>query len=285
MVAKDPNEMFTEAYMEKSIGSHFKGENSAELNRLMEELYHARLNYTPDVDRILDRIADLRGVDRDEFHAQYQKYLQLMENAKATGGNYPGIDLNRHGDFLGTTVSLRYGKVIGDTFGIDPVFGSLLNPTGGLVGPGDWSYQPSPNDAVGFHGVFHDAGGYLLNFHNMGPGYDYLNRSDFSSNSALTGHVGGISWWAAHSELEMDISLPDIPYIPRFIEKRIGEAIEDPLASVVRITSSAHEGRSDIVDGIGDILSGNFSEGAKGIEKGVSTIKKGVARSIIDLFD
>jgi len=154
-----------------------------------------------------------------------------------------------------------------------------------LVGPGDWSYLPSPNDAIGYHGVFHDAGGYLLDFHNMGPGYDYLDRSIFSSKSALTGHTGGILWWMSHSELEVDLSLPDIPYVPRFIEKYIGEKFEDPLVSVIRIHSSVVEGGSDIIDGIGDVFSGDISEGVRNIGKGASTVSKGTVRSIIDLFD
>lgn len=119
--------------------------------------------------------------------------MSLHENATSKGD----IDLSRHGDFMGSTASLRYGKVVGDVYGIDPVFrGALLNPTGGLVGPGDDSYEPSDNDAIGYHGIFHDAAGYLYNHQGkIGPGYDYMDRDPFATSNSLTGQVGGISWW------------------------------------------------------------------------------------------
>ena len=48
---------------------------------------------------------------------------------------------------MGTTAQLRYGQVVGDAFGIDPVFGAMLNPTGGMVGPGNWAVNPGDDDA------------------------------------------------------------------------------------------------------------------------------------------
>ncbi|MBK7181414.1 MAG: hypothetical protein IPH82_30260 [Chloroflexi bacterium] len=189
---KDPGEIFSEQYMENFIGSHYQGENSPELNRLMEELLKNGPAPEAEVSNLLDRIADMRGVDRQAFRQDYQTYLNLWENASSKGN----IDLSRHGDFLGSTVSLRYGAVIGDVFGVDPVFGALLNPTGGLVGPGDNAYQPGINDAIGYHGVFHDAGGYLLNIQGgIGPGYDYLGRDLLPTTSPVSGQVGGISFW------------------------------------------------------------------------------------------
>jgi len=288
LVVKSPQAIFNKSYMENFIGSSFKGANSAELNRLMEDLFRAGANNNPNVNRILDRIADIRGVDRAEFQAQYQTYLQLLERGEAIGGNGPDIDLNRHGNFLGSTVSLRYGAVVGDTFGIDPVFGSLLNPTGGLVGPGSDSYQPGPNDAVGYHGIFHDAAGYLYNYQGIGPGYDYMGREPFATSSPLTGQVGGISWWMSHSQLEVDVVpnlMPDIPLVPRFVERGVGEALEGRLVSVARIGASTVEGGSQIVDGIGDVFGGNFSEGLSDMGSGAGTVLKGLGRSVIDFFD
>lgn len=285
---KDPSQIFNETYMENFIGSHFQGENSAELNQLLEDLHRVDPNNTAEVNRLLDRIADIRGVDRATFHTQYQKFLELKQKALEMGGDSPYIDLNRHGDFLGTTVSLRYGAVVGDALGIDPVFGSLLNPTGGLVGPGDDSYQPSANDAIGYHGVFHDAAGYLYNYQGMGPGYDYLNRDFLSTDNPLSGQVGGISWWTSHSQLEVDVLpnlVPDIPYVPRFVERGVSELAEGTLVPIVRVGSSLYEGGSDVVDGVKDIFSGDFREGFGDVGSGMGTVVKGIGRSVIDIFD
>lgn len=291
LLAKDPSQLFTGSYMESLIGSRFKGENTAELNQLSEDLYKAVKAdpaNTAEVGKLLDRMADLRGVDRETFHAQYQTYRQLLENAHRTGGVLPNIDLQKHGDFLGTTVALRYGKVVGDAFGIDPVFGSLLNPTGGLVGPGDTSYQPSANDAIGYHGVVHDAAGYLYNAHGLGPGYDYLGRDILPTSSPLSGQVGGISWWMAHPQLEVDILpnvVPDIPFVPRFVEQGVAEVVEGGIVRVARMGSAYVEGGGSVVDGVRDVFRGDFREGLGDIASGGGTIVKGIGRSFIDLFD
>ncbi len=63
---------------------------------------------------------------------------------------------------MGSTSQLRYGKVVGDVFGVDPMFGAMLNPTGGLVGP-DNKALDGDSTALGYHGVVHDAAGYLYN--------------------------------------------------------------------------------------------------------------------------
>ncbi len=97
---------------------------------------------------------------------------------------------------MGSTPQMRYGKVVGDAFGVDPVFGALLNPTGGLVGYGNIAYQPANDSAVGYHGVFHDAAGYLNSFHNAGPGYNYLGQEDGDTSSPLTGQTSGLRYWS-----------------------------------------------------------------------------------------
>jgi hypothetical protein len=95
---------------------------------------------------------------------------------------------------MGSNTQLRYGKVVGDAFGIDPVFGAMLNPTGGLVGPDNWSIS-GDDTAVGYHGVVHDAAGYLYNYHGVGPGYDYLGRENRDTSSPLSGQREGIAHW------------------------------------------------------------------------------------------
>ncbi len=279
LIAKDPSEVFKEDYMENMIGSHFKGENSSALNNLMEQaLGQMHANGKIDGDT-LDKIADLRGIDRETFHQQYEQFENLWRNAKNKGD----IDLAQHGNFMGSTFSLRYGKVVGDVFGMDPVFGSLLNPTGGLVGPDSNSYQPNSNDAIGYHGVFHDAAGYLYNNHDgLGPGYDYLGREVIFSNpkgNPLSGQVGGISWWASHAELNIDIPENNLPnFIPGPFEPIVGKAFETGLRTIRPLTYGL-EGGAEIVDGVGDLFSGNFAEGAGDILDGSGTILGGIVRT------
>lgn len=280
LVVKDPGEIFSEQYMENFIGSHYQGENSPELNRLMEELLKNGPAPEAEVSNLLDRIADMRGVDRQAFRQDYQTYLNLWENASSKGN----IDLSRHGDFLGSTVSLRYGAVIGDVFGVDPVFGALLNPTGGLVGPGDNAYQPGINDAIGYHGVFHDAGGYLLNIQGgIGPGYDYLGRDLLPTTSPVSGQVGGISFWASHPQLDVDILpniMPDIPYVPEFVERGIGNYLENDIITNMRQGIYVIEGGADVVSGVGSLVSGNFSTGLDKMSDGVDTLLGGMSRTV-----
>jgi len=285
LVVKDPSQIFNEEYMEDMIGYHATGENSKRLNSLMEQLLKANQSGQGDISQVgglLDEIAEIRGVDPDTFRQQYKTFQNLWSNAKNMGD----IDLSKHGDFMGSTVSLRYGKVAGDVFGIDPVFGSILNPTGGLVGPGSNSYQPDSNDAIGYHGVFHDAGGYLYNYHeHIGPGYDYLNREPFPTGFAGTGQIGGISWWAGHPELNVDMLphiMPDIPFVPDFIETAVANKIEDGVIRTIRQGAYIVEGGIDIADGVGDISQGNFTEGASDIMGGTSTIVTGTVRTGIE---
>ncbi len=203
--ARPAEEIFSEDYMNAFIGRRVQGENSPELNGLLEQVLADDGTDPARLQANLDRIADIRGVDRHTFRQQHATYQQLLAADRGVDG--PSIDLDRHGDFLGSTASLRYGSVVGDVYGIDPVFGALLNPTGGLVGGGDNSYNPGENDAVGYHGIFHDAAGYLKNRQGTGPGYDYLGRESGSTDSPTTGQYGGISWWVGqHPELDADLS-------------------------------------------------------------------------------
>lgn len=250
LVVKNPSAIFAKDYMNKFIGVQFQGANSPELNRLMEELLRKTRANERDVGGLLNRIADMRGVDRAAFQQQYQTFQNLWQNAVDKGD----IDLARHGNYMGSTVSLRYGAVVGDVFGIDPVFGAVLNPSGGLVGPASNSYQAGPNDAIGYHGVFHDAAGYLYNNHGqLGPGYDYLGRDYIATSSPLSGQVGGISWWAAKPQLTIDFKsqpMPDIPYVPQFLEPVMWDILHEDVAPAVRPWTYVAEGGAAVVDGI-----------------------------------
>lgn len=192
------NQVFADPYMESLIGSSYRGADSAELNSAMKTLAG---NPSPaQVDQALDEIARLRGVPRDQIQAQYERFLDLKADSARIGAanDQPSINtLNDtfHGDFMGTTTQLRYGQVVGDALGIDPVFGSLLNPTGGLVGPGNYALDLGPDSPLSYHGIVHDAAGYLYNYHDMGPGYNYLGEEMRDTANPLTGQESGIRYW------------------------------------------------------------------------------------------
>ncbi|XP_066928844.1 uncharacterized protein [Clytia hemisphaerica] len=113
-----------------------------------------------------------------------------------------------HDFYWGTRQQMLFGKVIVDwlpehietkTPPMDPIFGVLLNPTGGLVGPGDlkWMHDSLFDDLgpFAYHSAVHDAFGYLKTNHNSGPGYCYLNKGIFGDWSPFGGQLFGLRYW------------------------------------------------------------------------------------------
>ena len=50
---------------------------------------------------------------------------------------------------------------------------------------------------MAFHSAAHDAFGYILNFHQTGPGYKYLcGYSMFDAREPLSDQVSGIEFWS-----------------------------------------------------------------------------------------
>lgn len=258
----NPRSVFQESNMKEMIGKHFKGEDLKETNQLMEKLL---TNPTgAELQKTLDRLADIRGVPREEFRAQYEKFLAVRAQAEKIGGSADAIDLKKHGDFLGSTASMRYGKVVGDVFGVDPVFGALLNPTGGMVGPGNSAYEPGDNSPIGYHGIFHDAAGYLHNYHDMGPGYDYMGREKRDTSDPLTGQRAGVQWWLKQTQL--DAPGPDFllenPVVPGVV------------GTVVDVGLDGLNAGKGVVKGVGDLFSGDFA----GFGKNMDSAAKNIAR-------
>jgi WXG100 family type VII secretion target len=199
LVARDPHSLFTDGYMDSIVDSKINGEDSQRLNNAMKDL--AKNPTGAELNRVINEIADIRGVPADQLRADYEKFLQIREQARQIA-RQKGIDPPEavddffHGEFMGSTAQLRYGQVVGDAFGIDPVFGAMLNPTGGMVGPGNWAVNPGDDDAIGYHGIVHDAAGYLYNFHDLGPGYDYLGQeSHRDPGNPLVGQQSGVRYW------------------------------------------------------------------------------------------
>jgi hypothetical protein len=152
-----------------------------------------------DVNGALANIATARGLSLQQAQAQYERFLQLKGERDSIGQQNqqtPVPDLGFSFDFMGSNVQLRYGKIAGDVLGLDPVFGALLNPTGGLTGPGNLSFNLG-DTPLSIHGAVHDAAGYLFNYHNLGPGYNYLGTPDGINDTSdpLAGQINGVEFW------------------------------------------------------------------------------------------
>lgn len=191
---------FAEDRLEGMVGESVQGEGSDRLSEAMNTLYDNRDN--PDSDAVseaLQAVADERGQPLDKITSDWAKYQDLLADQRAIGAKngqegVPGINETFHGDFMGSRSQLRSGAVTGEVLGVDPVFGALLNPTGGLVGPGNKSVDAN-DSAVGYHGAVHDSAGYLYNYHDTGPGYDYLGTDSRDTSSPYSGQRNGIAKW------------------------------------------------------------------------------------------
>ena len=210
LINGDPRELFDPQKMDQVADMHFQGEGSLELNQAMEGLLFAEPG--ADISPYLDTIAKERNLDRATVQQQFERFQQLQQVAKKneTARDLPAQDattpadqkkyLANYGDFLGSRSSLRFGQVVGEATGLDPAFASMLNPTGGMVGPGmDLLAPVDANSPIILHGIFHDAGGYLLNYQNTGPGYTYLTDKQPESGKLgadpYQGQVEGVSYW------------------------------------------------------------------------------------------
>jgi hypothetical protein len=198
---RNPNSVFSEAYLEQFWKRKVKiaGSNSKALNSVMEKLLESPS--PADRDRFLIIIAEARNRTLGEIRADYNRFLEIQRTQRRSPEklDYKSqwLDFTDYPDFLGSTPSLQYGKVVGDVFGIDPVFGALLNPTGGIMGAGNSRLpQPGHNTPLSYHTVFHDAAGYLRKTHGLGPGYDYLRKEKGSNpTDELAGQISGMRYW------------------------------------------------------------------------------------------
>ena len=140
-------------------------------------------------------IIKLRRRPEAEITVEFEKFQEAMEQRNAAS---PDAEETFGGggsqSFMGSMTQMRYGSVVGDAFGMDPTFGAMLNPNGGLIGPGSWGFA-GPDTAVGYHKIAHDAAGYLHNYHQVGPGYDYLGTGMGSPSNPNTGHTAGLNFW------------------------------------------------------------------------------------------
>jgi hypothetical protein len=228
LITDDPRTLFAPERMDGVVDMHFAGEGTPQLNEAMKGLLFAQEG--ADVSAQLAEIGRQRGLDPQVVEQQYARFKQVQEVARqleAARGLPPDEALTSrrdeylatHGEFLGTQSSLRFGQVVGEATGLDPAFAALLNPTGGMVGPGMDVLAPTDADSpIIWHGIFHDAGGYLLNYQNSGPGYTYLQHAQPESGrrgaDPLQGQVEGVSYWYERRQPERlvleDLYEPDL---------------------------------------------------------------------------
>lgn len=258
--AKGGDAIFSESYMDDMIGKRIKGTGDQGLKDAMRIL--SRDPSPEQVDVALNEIARARGLSREEVQAHYDRYLDLRAEADRIGkandkGGWEPLNETLHPNFMGSAVQMRYGQAVGDALGIDPVFGALLNPTGGLVGGGNFPSAQFPDEhAISYHGVFHDAAGYLYNYHNEGPGYDYLHEENRDTSSPLTGQQSGIAHWND----KMEVGIFESTFT-NGIGTRLG-IIQDGLTfldntknAINQVGNSINDGVNYIKDGFGQFMS------------------------------
>jgi len=138
---------------------------------------------------------------------------------------YFGVLLFRK-EFVASKPHLRFGWVITNALSkregcrveLHPVFGSIFRRIGGAVGVGSTGLISTQtllfvsNGILAYHGIAHDAGGFLQNSFGIRPGYQYaydetpyvksygVNENDdyqkFGASMPLTGQISGILYWA-----------------------------------------------------------------------------------------
>lgn len=206
LTQRDAKGLFTDEYMSGLVGLKVQGANDLKLKEIMRRL--AKGVSPGERPALIAALSKIRGVPAAKLDADYDRFMILraqQEAIRKKGGKevVPDLAEDIHGDFMASNPQLVFGKVLGDAFGIDPVFGALLSPTGGMVGPGNKALQLDDDDPTGYHGIVHDAAGYLSNYHNQGPGYDYLGKEagkGHLTSDPLTGQQSGMRYW--HEKLD-----------------------------------------------------------------------------------
>jgi len=171
------------------------------------------LEITDTMKEIFKKIAAIR-VCTNECESVEDCYKKLLEDAENFAviyrkrGHKSETLEDEHSYYWATRQQMLFGKVIADwlpehletkTRPMDPIFGVLLNPTGGRVGPGDTGWMHDAFfDELGpfaYHSAVHDGFGYLKTNHNSGPGYAYLNEGIFGDWSPFGGQYFGLKFW------------------------------------------------------------------------------------------
>lgn len=146
----------------------------------------------PGIDGALSRLAAALNRPLDDIKAEFERFRQLATQPPSSYANFRPT-------YIGSLQHLRYGQLIAEVTGLSPVFGALLSPEGGLVGPGALSKHVT-GGVLGYHAIPHDGGGYLCRALNIGPGYEYIHAEaglipGNCERSPLKGQISGMAFW------------------------------------------------------------------------------------------
>ena len=116
------------------------------------------------------------------IHNQFGAFLyRLWEQNRAIASRRDRVpDSDR--EYIGSPTHIGFGKEVDRLVNIGSAhLSALLSPSGGKIGAGNdelipWRVAPLP---IIRHAQQHDAGGYALVYHNVGPGYQYGPIHDF----------------------------------------------------------------------------------------------------------
>ena len=134
------------------------------------------------------------GVMSTEASAQFDEFCRVKVERSVD----PEALAKRHSGHAGSLRHMRFGKVVADSLGLPhPVWGALLCGTGGIAGNGNQRLGGwlGPNNFLIRHASVHDAYGYLLSFHDVGPGYNYRGWRWLADSNPLAGQISGLWYW------------------------------------------------------------------------------------------
>jgi WXG100 family type VII secretion target len=166
------NQAFSPASLSNLAGANLRGAGSAAIANAMQTLLG---NPTPEQEEAaLKAIAEARGRALEEIRAEYEKFKQLRDVIRQTTGltQTPVLPDN----WMGSVDQLRSGYLIGQVFGIDPVFGAMLYPSGGIPGDTGGLFDAS-EPAARFHWSTQSAASFLKSRFDIGPGPNYMRGS------------------------------------------------------------------------------------------------------------
>ncbi len=233
----DVDTLFGKDAMDDLRSVEIKGEGTPKMKELMQEITKG----FPKRPR-QEVMEDLEGVvgippDAKKLNLDYDRFLIVKKQQETVAKEKekdaaPDLKEGMHEDFMASRAQLLCGKVLGDSFGIHEVFGSMLNPTGGLVGPGNMALHLDIDNPVALHGVVHDAAGYLNTYHDDGPGYDYLDSDIefFSTDNPLAGQFSGIAHWTMEAGDEYLVNRTDAAVLE--VENAL-KSVRDAVANTV----------------------------------------------------
>lgn len=195
-------------------GSHnSKTEERKTLGDLMKKLKHSEHNSTeiPQILKDMHKEMDLT-ITFAQFEKQYHDYLRLLDDREdlieyknRCFSRLPEVEdlSDKKWNKWGCCNQFIFGKIVVDAINdkhkknLHPIWGCLLKPTGGIIGPGNKEmFNRCWTHPLSYHACVHDAAGYLYQYHNIGPGYNYLSwTSLIPTRIHYSGQISGIYFW------------------------------------------------------------------------------------------